>query len=138
MVVDVAGAGAALVLGSLACLHIYWAFGGRTGASAAVPELRDRPLFTPSKTATLIVALLLATSAVIVVGGLRSWDPRLLFELGGGGVAAVLLARSIGDRRYVGLLKRVKGTDFARLDTWIYSPLCLALAIATAAVALSR
>jgi hypothetical protein len=138
VVVDVAGAGTALVFLSLACLHIYWAFGGRTGASAAVPEIGDRPLFSPSKAATLVVALLLATSAVIVVGGLRSWDPRPLFELGGAGVAAVLLARSIGDRRYVGVLKRVKGTDFARRDTWIYSPLCLALAIATAAVAFSR
>jgi Protein of unknown function (DUF3995) len=138
VVVNVVGAGAALVLASLAVLHVYWAFGGPKGRAAAVPEVGDRALFSPSKAATLVVALLLAASTVIVVGGVRAWEPRLLFEIGCAGIAAVLIARSIGDRRYVGVLKRVKGTEFARRDTWLYSPLCLVLAIATAAVALSR
>ena len=138
MAVNVAGAGASLVLAGLAVVHVYWAFGGRKGRAAAVPEVGDRALFSPSKAATLGVALLLAASAVILIGGIREWAPPLFFEIGCAGIAVVLLARSIGDRRYVGLLKRVRDTDFARRDTWLYSPLCLALAIATAAVALSR
>jgi hypothetical protein len=138
MVLDVAGVGASLVLASLAAFHVYWAFGGRTGRVAAVPEVDGRALFSPSKTATLVVALLLALSAVIVVGGVDAWEPRVLFEIGCAGIAAVLLVRSIGDRRYIGLFKRLKGTDFARRDTWIYSPLCLVLAIAAVTVALSR
>jgi hypothetical protein len=137
MAVDVAGAGASLVLAGLAVVHVYWAFGGRKGRAAAVPEVGDRAVFSPSKAATLVVALLLAASAVILIGGIREWASPL-FEIGCAGIAVVLLARSIGDRRYVGLLKRVRDTDFARRDTWLYSPLCLALAIATAAVALSR
>ena len=137
MAVDVAGAGASLVLAGLAVVHVYWAFGGRKGRAAAVPEVGDRAVFSPSKAATLVVALLLAASAVILIGCIREWASPL-FEIGCAGIAVVLLARSIGDRRYVGLLKRVRDTDFARRDTWLYSPLCLALAIATAAVALSR
>lgn len=135
MVVTIAGAGASLVLGGLAVVHVYWAFRGREGGSAAVPEVEGRPLFSPSKAATLVVALLLTVSGVLVVGRLADWAPHRLFQIGCAGVAAVLVARSIGDRRYVGLLKRVKGTEFARRDTWFYSPLCLALGLAVAATA---
>jgi hypothetical protein len=138
MVVDVAGAVAALVFAILAVVHVYWAFGGHRGRAAAVPTVGQQALFSPSSAATLVVAVLLAASAVIVIGAAREWDPRLLFEIGCAGIAAVLLARAIGDRRYVGLLKHVRDTDFARRDTWLYSPLCLVLAMVTAAVASSR
>jgi hypothetical protein len=132
------GTGASLVLASLVVLPVYWTFGDRKDRAAAVPEGGDRVRFSPSKAATLVVALFLAASAVVVVGAVREWDPPLLFEVGGAGLAAVLLARSIGDRRSAGLLKRGKDTDLARRDTWRYSPLCLAVAMATMAVALSR
>jgi hypothetical protein len=138
MVVDVAAAVASLVFASLAVVHVYWAFGGHRGGAAAVPTVGEQAVFSPSSAATLAVALLLAASAVIVIGGAREWDPPVLFEIGCAGIAAVLLARAIGDRRYVGLLKRVRDTDFARRDTWLYSPLCLVLAAVTAAVALSH
>jgi hypothetical protein len=36
----------------------------------------------------------------------------------------------------VGFFKRVRDTEFARRDTWLFSPLCLGLAAAAAAVAL--
>ena len=46
-----------------------------------------------------------------------------------------LRARAIGEFRYVGFFKRVVGSRFATLDTFVYSPLCLALAIGVALVA---
>ena len=48
---------------------------------------------------------------------------------------APVLMRAIGDFRYVGFFKRVRGSRFARMDTTLYSPLCLALAAGVAAVA---
>ncbi len=132
VVVDAAGIGAALVFAGLAGVHVYWAFGGRRGAAAAVPETGERAVFSPSRAATLTVASLLGASVVIVIGAAQGWRPQLLFELGCVGIAVVLLGRSIGDRRYVGLFKRVRDTEFARRDTWLYSPLCLLLATATA------
>lgn len=39
-----------------------------------------------------------------------------------------MLLRGVGEFRYVGLFKRVKGSRFARNDTRFYSPLCLMLA----------
>ena len=52
------------------------------------------------------------------------------------GLALGLLARAIGEFNYVGFFKRVRGSRFARLDTLVYSPLCLLLAIGVALVAL--
>jgi hypothetical protein len=40
----------------------------------------------------------------------------------------VFAVRAVGDFRYCGFFKRVKGTAFARKDTLIFSPLCTLLA----------
>ena len=135
MVVDVVGLGTAGVLAGLAGWHVYWAAGGRVGTAAVVPTADGRALLTPSTVATLVVAGLLAVSAALLVGGVAGWEPRLLFRVGSGGIAAVLLARAVGDGRTIGVFKRRRGTPFARRDTWLYSPLCVLLAVAAAAVA---
>jgi len=44
-------------------------------------------------------------------------------------------ARGVGDFRLVGLSKRVRGTRFARYDSFVYTPLCLALAAGIVVVA---
>jgi hypothetical protein len=126
------------VFALLALIHAYWAVGGRAGVSAAVPELHDRPAFVPSALATLAVAVALAGCAVLVAvsAGLIfpsmrfAWVTWLTFAL-----AFVLLARAVGDFRLVGFFKRVQGTTFARLDSAVYAPLCLALAVAVFYVA---
>jgi hypothetical protein len=35
----------------------------------------------------------------------------------------------VGDLKLVGFFKRIKGTRFAELDTWLYAPLCVLLAL---------
>ena len=47
------------------------------------------------------------------------------------------VGRAIGDFKYVGFFKRVRGSKFARMDTLVYSPLCLLLALGVARVAWS-
>ena len=42
-------------------------------------------------------------------------------------IAGVFLVRAIGDFRYVGFFKKIKGTIFANLDTKFYTPLCILL-----------
>lgn len=135
MVIDGVGVGAATVLAGLSALHVYWALGGSRGGAAAIPTVDGRPLLSPSRAATLIVAALLTAGALLLVGGVAGWAPRLGYRIGCGGVAFVLLARAIGDRRYIGFLKRERGTAFARRDTVLYSPLCLALGSVAAIVA---
>jgi Protein of unknown function (DUF3995) len=121
-----------VVFSALSLVHIYWAIGGTAGKLAAVPEVSGHRAFTPSAGGTLVVALglafcalLVAATASLIRGPLPAhWLRWLSYVL-----AAVLLARAIGDFRLVGFFKSVRGTRFARLDSVIYAPLCLLLAI---------
>nr|WP_086425014.1 DUF3995 domain-containing protein [Nitrospira cf. moscoviensis SBR1015] len=125
------------VFAGLSLIHVYWLFGGRVGQLAAIPELDGKPIFEPSAVATLVVAIGLALCAVVIAGTagvlalplsqtVLAWLTRAL--------AVVFLLRAIGDFRLVGFFKRIRDTRFARLDTAVYSPLCLALAIGAAIV----
>jgi Protein of unknown function (DUF3995) len=57
-------------------------------------------------------------------------SPRHAFGLG-----AVFVVRSVGDFRPLGFFKRARGSRFARLDTFVYAPLCLILGLAALFVA---
>jgi hypothetical protein len=137
VIVDVLGAAAAAVLAAISLLHVSWAFGSRGVGAAVIPTVDGKPTLSPSRTATLAVAFLLALSAFILVGALRGWTPTWLFRIGAAGIAVVLLARAIGDGRQVGFFKRVRDTRFARNDTRFFSPLCLVLGSASALVAIT-
>jgi hypothetical protein len=134
MTVRVAAMLVAGTLGAIALLHLYWAVGGARARLGAVPERDGRPAFQPSRAATLAVAAaLMAAAALVSVGGRLVPNPLpttatrvLVFCLGG-----VLVARAIGDFRLVGFFKSARVGEFARRDTWLYSPLCLTLGIAT-------
>ena len=134
--------GTAIVLLSLAVLHVYWAAGGKRGAGAAVPEVAGRPAFVPGPNATLLVALALTLAALVVLGRAGLWRPALIprpmFVTGTWGLCAVFLLRAVGDLRLVGFFKRVRDTRFARRDTLLYSPLSLALGLALLGLALGR
>lgn len=139
---------AAIVSGlflSLSALHVYWAVGGRWGAHAAIPEVPSRSgdgwvaALNPGKGITLVVAAGLASIAVLV--SLRAglfgapvihWALSSALAI----LAIVMLVRAVGDFRLVGFFKTVKGTQFARMDNLLYSPLCVLLGLALGRVAL--
>jgi hypothetical protein len=130
-----------VVFVTLGLWHFYWALGGSAGKSAAIPEINGKPTFKPSNTATAAVglALLLCAALVAITAGLLSFTlPRWLLSWLCYALAFVLLARAIGEFRMVGFFKRVRGTHFARLDTAVYSPLCLALSIGVFCVGLGN
>lgn len=124
---------ALLVFTLLAAWHFYMAIRPARGETAAVPSVGGKPLFIPSTTSTIAVGVVLllfaglvaATAGFLAVGiptTALAWMSYLL--------ATGLLLRAVGEFRYVGFFKRVKGSRFATMDTWFYSPLCLALAAA--------
>ncbi|MFY2842653.1 DUF3995 domain-containing protein [Achromobacter ruhlandii] len=130
----IAAAVTAIVFVVLGLWHAYWAAGGRLAHRAALPIQNGQPLFRPSPLGTLAVAAALIGCAWITAanGGLVTAPPLRWLPWLGMAVALGLLARAIGDFRYVGFFKR-KGEDpFARLDTRFYSPLCLLLAAGVA------
>lgn len=126
------------VLAVLSALHLYWALGGQWGHAPAVPELEGRPSFRPGTAATLLVAALLATAGVLVLGrvglGPAAGFHRLT-RVGVWLVAAAFLLRAMGDFRLVGLFRRIGETRFAWWDRHLYTPLSLLLGIGTAIVA---
>jgi hypothetical protein len=138
-VIFVAGV-VALILSSLALLHLYWAFGGAWGAKDAVPQRKGKPLFKPGPGACTAVAALLVLAAVVVWSKAAGWSlpflPGYWSRVGTLGVALVFTGRAAGDFRWVGLFKRERSSRFARLDSWVYSPLCLLLGIGALLVAI--
>ena len=130
----------ALVFAALALLHLYWAVRGIRAGSSALPEHDGRSVFVPGRLAALVVSVLLALAALIVLQR-ASLGPALVpAALLPGAIwtlAVVMIARAIGDFRYVGFFKRVRGTTFAALDTKFFSPIALVLGAGACWVALS-
>ena len=80
--------------------------------------------FQPPVLATIFVAL------AMLMGAFLSWKPHpnscaktLIY--GNFAIGIVFLIRAIGDFKYVGFFKKVKGSLFAENDSRYYSPLCL-------------
>jgi hypothetical protein len=108
----------------LSGIHFYWAFGGKFGSKAVVPEMSGEVVFKPSFLATILVAF------ALLLGAWLSWKPHLnscnsTLIYGNLAIAIVMFIRAIGDFKYVGFFKKIKGTIFAKNDTYYYSPLCL-------------
>ncbi|MDJ0835589.1 MAG: DUF3995 domain-containing protein [Acidobacteriota bacterium] len=121
----------ALLFSLLALLHVHWAFGGSFGTGAVVPESDGEKLFEPGPVSTSIVAALLFAAALLVsarAGLLTLPLPSPLTAVGTWVMLAVFLARSVGDFRFIGFFKKERDTRFARWDTRLFSPLCLAVA----------
>ena len=134
----------ALVFAALAALHVFWAARGSSGAdgSGAVPTRADgAPLFRPGRASTLAVAAALSVAALVVLGRSGAWrigGPAWIYRVGAWTVGAVLLMRTIGDFRYVGLFKRERTSRFALLDTRYFTPLCAVLAVGVLYLAAAR
>lgn len=125
------------VFAGLALIHIYWLFGGRVEQLAAIPELDGKLIFESTPLATLMVAIGLGLCTLLIAGtaGMLALPfAQAVLAWMTHGLAMVLLLRAIGDFRLVGSFKQIRDTRFARLDTTLYSPLCLVLAIGAAII----
>jgi hypothetical protein len=119
-------------------LHVAWAFGMTWGLSAALPERPGGLPFAPSRGATLLVAAALGALGALVCfhGGILTpllphrWT-RILLLL----ASAAFALRAIGEFRLVGFFKRVRATRFATFDSFLFSPLCAAVALGLWALA---
>ena len=123
----------------LGLLHVYWAAGGRYGIKKAVPQLDGKPVMEPGALITLLVALALWGLAYLVyvlnhheLNNMR-YGQYIIYV--GWLASAVFIMRAIGDFKFVGFFKKVKSSEFAMYDTKYYSPLCLGLGCAIAALA---
>lgn len=123
----------ASILVFISLIHMYWACGGSWGSKVVVPMKKDsgESVFVPRKIGTFAVALAILCFAMILLaqsGYLSFWDSSRYTRWGCIILAGIFLLRAIGEMKYVGFFKKVKGTKFSVYDTWLYSPLCLYIA----------
>lgn len=118
---------AASILFAIGLLHVYWAFGGRWGRGAVIPEHEGKRAFVPGPGPTWIVtvAVVAAGAALLAEAGIAAWPVssglvRTIAWL----CAAVFALRAVGEFNYFGLFKKRRQTAFARMDTYLYTPLC--------------
>ncbi|MDD0997005.1 DUF3995 domain-containing protein [Pseudomonas sp. TNT2022 ID1044] len=132
------------IFAAIALVHVYWALGGEWAAVAAVPQVPQeggtqlRPAFKPRGWLTLLVAAALLVIALLVCLRVGWWLPQVhhqMLQWVISAIALLLFARAIGDSELVGFFKVIKGSRFARWDTWVYSPLCVVLGGGLLAVA---
>lgn len=113
----------------IAALHIYWALGFKIDIRNVVPVVNGEPLFRPGPFGTFAVAIVLCCFATVSLGlGFPEKVPvhyLPFFKISGYSISIVLLVRSVGDFKYAGFFKRIKGSNFAKYDSWLYSPFCL-------------
>lgn len=124
---------AACILFLFSLLHVYWACRGTWGTSAVIPERNGKRTFSPHSGLTLVIAGLLAFAAIILLmrASYISFSFNAVLLQAGAWICAVVFAlRVIGDFKYVGLFKRITNTRFAKMDTWLYVPLCTFLSFA--------
>lgn len=113
----------------LSGIHVYWAFGGKRGLTAAIPTKDGNPLFEAGPGGTLAVAVALLVAGGIVLGRIDVFVlasmPAWVYQWGVWAIAVLFFLRAIGEFRYAGFFKSVKDTNFAYWDTRLFSPLCL-------------
>jgi len=122
----------AVVFAVLSLFHVYWALGGRFGSGVTVPVVGGVRTFNPSPLGTILVATALLVAMLTILGHLGLLGdaiPGWVFRWSTCGIALVFFLRAVGDFRLVGFFKRASDTPFAYWDTWLFSPLCLVIAV---------
>jgi len=137
----------ATILTSISALHLYWACGGRRGASVVVPttfenesDSVEKPLFQPGPLATTTVAVLLLMAALLSLDAANILETPVsdtFVRVAIWTIAGAFLLRSVGDFRTMGITKRVRGTRFASMDSLLFTPLCFLLSLLAFVIAIN-
>ena len=120
-----------LIYITLGILHFSWAMGSSFAFESELPtDENGKKVLNPGKFDCFIVGLGLIAFGLFYAlkAGLLVYRlPEGLMNILGWIIPIIFLLRALGEFKYVGFFKRVQGTNFGKLDTWLYSPLCLAV-----------
>lgn len=122
-----------LILIGLGMIHFNWAFGGQFGFSNALPtKISGERILNPKKIDCFIVGVVLTLFGIFYIfkSGLIEYQlPEWILKYVGWLIPIIFILRAVGEFRYVGFFKSIKTTNFGKLDTKFYSPLCLVVGI---------
>lgn len=121
------------ILFGLGIIHFNWAIGGQFGFTQSLPtkESGERVL-NPRKIDSALVGLGLTVFGLFYLLKSDIFDISLsqrIMNYGSLIIPILFLLRAIGDFKYVGFFKRVKNTNFGKLDAKFFSPFCLIISI---------
>jgi len=122
-----------LILIGLGMIHFNWVIGGKFGFSESLPTKENgERVLNPKKIDSPIVGIGLTVFALFYVfkSGIIEFNlPEWIMKYGSWIIPVIFLLRVVGEFKYVGFYKSVKKTDFGKLDTKLFSPLCLIIGI---------
>ncbi len=118
---------------ALGGFHFYWLFGGLWGLEKVIPSKDNKAsTLTIPKFATLLVGLVLVLFGLMYLIKLELINvqvPNWVTNYGFWIIPSIFILRAIGDFNYVGFFKKIKHTEFAKVDSKIFSPFCLIIGI---------
>ena len=118
---------------TLGFIHFNWVIGGTWGFDKSLPAYENGEIiFNPRKIDSAIVGLGLCLFGVVYLlkSGLVNFQlPNWIVTYGGWIIPCIFILRAIGEFKYVGFFKKIKQTDFGKMDSKLFSPLCLAIGL---------
>ncbi|WP_308990526.1 DUF3995 domain-containing protein [Mariniflexile litorale] len=117
----------------LGIIHFNWLMGGEFGFSESLPTKENgERVLNPKKIDSAIVGIGLIAFGIFYLlksGFIDYNSPEWIMKYGSWIIPIIFLLRAIGEFKYVGFFKSIKKTDFGKLDTELFSPLCLIIGI---------
>lgn len=122
-----------LILIGLGMIHFNWVIGGKFGFTESLPTKENgERVLNPKKIDSAIVGIGLTVFGIFYIfkSGLIEFNlPEWIMKFVSWIIPLIFLLRAIGEFKYVGFFKSVKKTDFGKLDTKFFSPLCFIIGI---------
>ena len=122
-----------LILIGLGIVHFNWVIGGKFGFVESLPTKENgERILNPKKIDSAIVGIGLTAFGIFYIlksGVIEYNTPEWIMRYGSWIIPVICILRAIGEFKYVGFFKSVKKTDFGKLDTKLFSPLCLIIGI---------
>lgn len=123
-----------ILVGLIWLLHVYWALGGQRLLPNTIPSdpITGNKTPEPGRLGATLVALALVHALLTLGVATQLWPSPWSSAVTRYSLWAwtgIFLVRVIGDFRWLGAFKRVRGTPFARADDWLFTPLCATIAL---------
>jgi predicted permease len=124
------------ILAALTIMYVYWFLGGKNSIQYFFPSNSSlrRSKVKPKKWKLFITAIVLAAMTWLNIEQIQYFifDPvrhQEVFLWGNRCISIIFLLRAFGNFTYIGFTKTFTDSTYAKLDTYVYSPACVLVAV---------